>query len=164
MRTHDELDPEHWTLMADVLDPAVPPAAARARFVAQIRGPQRLGPFAGEIATTFGVDRDATLAALARVDEPSAWRPGLLPGARIMKLDAGPHARVMLARLESGARVPRHGHTTRERTYVVQGSLREDGVTTHGPGALLDMAPGTEHELLAADGAECIVVFGEDRA
>lgn len=161
--TIEDLDSESWTWMADALDPIAPASEARERLVKQIRGPQRYAPFAGEIAETFGVDRDGTLAALARVDEPEAWRPGFIPGSRILKLDGGPKTRVMLARLAAGASVLRHRHATRERIYVIQGMLREDGERTFGPGDLLDKAPGTEHELLAAGGAECLVVLAEDR-
>lgn len=149
-----------WTLLAEALNPIAPPAVARDAFVAEIRGRRRFAPFAGEISATFGVARDATLAALGCVDDASAWRPGRLPGSRYLPFGGRRETQLMLARIPAGMRIPRHTHAARERTYVIQGMLVEDGARRYGCGELIDMHPGSEHDLAAGDD-ECLVVFEE---
>jgi quercetin dioxygenase-like cupin family protein len=147
-------------LLAEGLEPIAPGPAARDAFVAEIRGRRRYAPFAGEVSRTFGVEPDAVRTALERVDEPAAWRPGLLPGSRISLLPGPRGVHVMLARLPAGTRIPRHAHAARERTYVINGTLIENGSRRCGPGDLIDMLPGSEHDLAAVDD-ECLVVFEE---
>lgn len=159
--TRDTDHSASWTLLADTLDPIAPPPVARDAFVAEIRGRRRFAPFVGEISTIFDVDRDATLAALARVDDAAAWRPGLLPGSRYLPFEGRRGAHLMLARIPAGTRIPRHTHTARERTYVLQGTLIEDGQRRHASGELIDMRPGSEHDLAAGDD-ECLVVFEQE--
>lgn len=159
--TRDTENSASWTLLAETLDPIAPPPVARDAFVAEIRGRRRYAPFAGEISTTFGIDRDATLTALARVDDAAAWRPGLLPGSRYSPLAGRRGAYLMLARIPAGMRIPRHTHAARERTYVLHGTLIEDGQRRYGSGELIEMRPGSEHDLTAGDD-ECLVVFEQE--
>jgi anti-sigma factor ChrR (cupin superfamily) len=150
---------ELWSLLASALEPRTPTPPLRDELLAQLRGEQRWAPFASEIARTFGLDLEPTRAALARISDAAAWQPGFWPGSWFSSTPALQQARTVIARLPAGTRIPTHRHAGRELTYVLEGELLENDLTRHGPGALLDMPPGSAHELAVADDAECLVVF-----
>jgi len=149
----EELDLEALSLLADALPIVAPPPELRARLHAELTGSARFAPFAQEIADTFQTPLSVVLAALARIDDHAAWLgspsgPGVLPM----------HGRAVISRLPAGTRIPRHTHTAREITYVLDGTLISDGVE-HGRASCVDMAPGTSHELRVGDEDACLVVF-----
>jgi hypothetical protein len=150
----DDKDLAALSLLADVLPPAQPRAAARARLLAALNGPARFAPLAQEIADTFTVPVAAVLAGLSRIDDDSAWLGAPSPGPSILPV----HGRVVISRLPAGTRIPQHAHKTREVTYVLDGLLISDG-TPHRRASCMDMAPGTAHALQVSDDEDCIVVF-----
>jgi quercetin dioxygenase-like cupin family protein len=150
---------EAWSALAQGLEPEAPNGAVRARLLEQLAGPERFALFADDLSQAFRVTREAALQALRRVSDASAWRPGLLAGSQFLATDALSEARVVIARLPAGTRIPTHHHDDREITLVLQGLLIEDGRRQHGPGALLDMPAGTEHAITVSDQADCLVVF-----
>lgn len=154
-----ERDAAPWSLLARALDPEQPPAEHRARLLAALQGPERWAPFTKEIASIFTVAPDAVRAALARIADPTAWQPAILPGSSFTTTPELAQARTVITRLPPGTRIPTHRHAERELTYVLDGELIEDGRHSRGAGQLLDMHAGTEHALDSGDGGECLVVF-----
>lgn len=147
------------SVLADALPPVPPPPPLRDRLLAALRGPARYAPFIAEIARGFDLTADAVRDAFARMNEPDAWQPALVPGSSFLTTDALRAARTVISRLPAGTRIPNHGHAGRELTYVLDGELIENGSAQIGPGQLLDMNLGDEHALAVADDAECLVVF-----
>ena len=150
----DDMDLEALTLLADALPPVPVPVLARARFHHELKGSARFAPLAQEISELFSAPLPAVLAALARIDDASAWLALPAPGPQILPL----HGRVVISRLAAGTKIPRHTHKARELTYVLDGLLVSDGVE-HGRAEHMDMAPGTEHALHVSDDEDCVVVF-----
>ncbi len=150
---------EPWSLLARALEPVPPPPELKARLLAAIEGPERWAPFIKEIAGLFGVTPAAMRAALARIPDPTAWQPAILPGSFFTTTPELAQARTVITRLPPSTRIPVHRHGERELTYVLDGELIENGRQQRGAGELLDMAPGTEHELESGDRGECLVVF-----
>lgn len=150
----DEMDLEALSLLAEALPPVAVPEHARARLHHALTGAARFLPLAQDIADRFEAPLPAVLAALARIDEPSAWLSLPAPGPQIIPL----HGRTVISRLSAGTRIPRHVHRAREVTYVLDGRLVSDGVE-HGRAECMDMAPGTEHALYVSDDEDCVVVF-----
>lgn len=150
---------ELWSLLASALEPEAPEPRVRDELLAQLRGQERWSPFASEIARTFGLDLELVRAALARISDQAAWQPGFWPGSWFSSTPALQQARTVLARLPAGTRIPAHRHASRELTYVLDGELIEDDRTRHGPGALLDMPPGSRHQVAVSADDECLVVF-----
>jgi quercetin dioxygenase-like cupin family protein len=148
------MDIEALSLLADVLPPVAVPEHARARFHAELHGAQRFAPLAQEIAELFSVPLPTLQAALARVDDESAWIALPAPGPQLLPVQG----RVVLSRLAAGTRIPHHAHKARELTYVLDGIIVSDGVE-HGRSECMDMAPGTAHALHVSDDDDCLVVF-----
>jgi len=87
---------------------------------------------------------------------PLKWKRGLsgmpyypvgVPGGRLMKL-------------EPGARVTKHGHSTIEATVVIRGEL-EDEYGTYRRGDLMLGEPGMQHKPVAAGKVTCICYVAE---
>jgi anti-sigma factor ChrR (cupin superfamily) len=156
--THDKYD-ETLGLLVDGLAPQEPEPAARARLLAALHGPERWTPWAASVAALLGIDEQDTRDALQQIEERAAWQAGLWPGSYILQTAALRAARALIARLPPATRIARHNHSARELTYVLAGELREDDRRSYGPGALVDMQVGSEHELAVAGTDECLVVF-----
>jgi anti-sigma factor ChrR (cupin superfamily) len=141
------------------LEPLEPRAELRANLITRLFGSERLAPFATDLARVFGLTYAAARAALLHVDDANVWRDGLWPGSRVLTTPELLEASAVIARLPAAARIPKHPHTGRELTLVLQGCLIEDGQTQHGPGDVLDMPAGSEHAISVSSDAECLVVF-----
>jgi quercetin dioxygenase-like cupin family protein len=150
----EDMDVAALSLLADALAPVAPPSVLRERLVAELAGPQRFAPLAQEISDVFEVPLPAVLAALARVDDDTAWLGAPSPGPQILPV----HGRTVISRLNAGTRIPHHGHKAREITYVLDGTLVSDG-EEHRRASCMDMAPGTTHALHVSDDEDCMVVF-----
>jgi quercetin dioxygenase-like cupin family protein len=154
----EDMDEAALSLLAETL-PAVPvPSEARARLFAQIDGPLRFAPFAEEIAARFGAPVAVVRAALARIDDPSAWLKSPTSSLSLMPVHLTSTGAVVISRLAAGTRIPKHKHAVREVTYVLDGVLISDD-RAHGRAACLDMPPGSEHALQVSEDEECLVVF-----
>jgi hypothetical protein len=159
MTEEDErMDDAAMSLLAERLPPSAPPSEARARLLAELKGPQRFAPFAAEIAERFGAPLPVVQAALARIDDASAWLKSPKSTLDLLPVHLTMNGAVVISRLAAGTRIPKHKHAVREVTYVLDGELITDG-DSHGRAACLDMAEGTEHELQVSDEEDCLVVF-----
>lgn len=86
-------DAVHCLALYTLAGPAAP--RIRARVLAAITGPERLQPFAGDIARFFSVDLERARELLGRVDRPQGWLEDAA-GIRVLALDlaapgAAPH-------------------------------------------------------------------------
>jgi hypothetical protein len=160
--------------MSDVVDDAraflalaaaVPPVPAgsdaRARFMAAMEA-ERYLPFVGELSARFDLAEGAMRELLARIDQPGSWVRGISPIQGHMNFRPGPrHAplRGGFARMEGGMRLPYHSHTDRELTVVLEGELSDGEGRTYGPGASIDMPPGSAHSISVPDGKQAVVAL-----
>jgi quercetin dioxygenase-like cupin family protein len=154
----EDMDDAALSLLAETLPAIAPPSEARARLLAQMKGPQRFAPFAEEIAARFGAPLPVVQAALARIDEPAAWLKSPTLSLSLLPVHLTSSGAVVISRLAAGTRIPKHKHTVREVTYVLDGVLVSDD-KAHGRAACLDMPAGSEHALQVSDDEECLVVF-----
>ena len=76
---------EAWSLLAQGLEPVEPPPSLRKRLLESLNGPEHFAPFVSAIARDFGVTQDAVRAALARIPDPDAWQPAILPARRSLR-------------------------------------------------------------------------------
>jgi hypothetical protein len=155
---------EAWSALALSLTPLAPAPEARARLLSALRGPERFTLFAVEVARAFDLSPETAREALRAIDDEGAWRAGSLPGSSFLSTPGLNTASVVISRLPARTRIARHPHVSRELTLVLEGLLIEDGSKHHGPGALLDMSPGTEHDIVVGADADCTVVFFQGRA
>lgn len=77
-------DAVHCLALYTLAGPAAP--RIRARVLAAITGPERLQPFAGDIARFFSVDLERARELLGRVDRPQGWLEDAA-GIRVLALD-----------------------------------------------------------------------------
>jgi hypothetical protein len=151
----DPLAPaEAWTALALALPPSPPPGDLRARILASAERAVPYRAFLPHLAACFDLSEPAVHALLARMDDPKAWTQGIGATLAFLHFEAGPALTASgvaphcgVARMRSGARVPRHAHKAREITFVLRGVVTDDGGATFGAGQLLDMAPGSSHSL-----------------
>jgi hypothetical protein len=137
----------------------VPAPEVRQRLMQQITGIERYTPFAAEVARCFGLTLKDSLDALRAIQDPSVWRPAMLPGSFVFATPALARACTVITRLPVHTRIPTHPHSSRETTFVLDGLLIEDGLALHGPGSVLDMTVGTQHEIEVAGEHACLAVF-----
>jgi hypothetical protein len=147
-------------LPAALLTPASPDAALRARLLDGTRHGRALPSFAGGVARLFDLTLTDARALLTRLEQPSEWRAGFVPGnwMRPVKPGAalGPSAIGMILRTTPGVTLPAHVHDGPERTFVLQGGYRDSAGTEVWAGELHDMPAGGEHSLHVLPPAECI--------
>ncbi|MBA3550031.1 MAG: hypothetical protein H0T76_26430, partial [Nannocystis sp.] len=77
-------DAVHCLALYTIAGPAAP--RIRARLLAAITGPERLQPFAGDIARFFSIDLERARELLGRVDRPQGWLEDAA-GIRVLALD-----------------------------------------------------------------------------
>ncbi len=149
------LDPaEAWTALALALPPSPPPGDLRARVLAAAERAAPYRSFLPRLAECFDLSEPAVHALLARMDDAKAWTQGIGATLAFLHFEAGPALTASgaaphcgVARMRSGARVPRHAHKAREITFVLRGVVTDDGGATFAAGQVLDMAPGSSHSL-----------------
>jgi quercetin dioxygenase-like cupin family protein len=160
---HEEPDEaqheETWSALALALEPIAPQEQARAQLFARLRGPERYALFAAEASQAFGLPPEVAEQALRSIDDPRAWQQGPTAGSSFLLTPALLAAGVVISRLPKGTRFEHHRHPGRELTLVLDGTLIENGERTHGAGALLDMPPGSAHEVAVVAEGGCLVVF-----
>ena len=132
------------------LEPMPPPAGARDRLLAAI---DRAAPYRTVLpglATVFDLTSRGVHELLERMQDPHAWKPGSGGVIAFLDFQGGPRlgpAHCGVARVRSGARVPRHKHKAREITFVLRGHLTDDDGNTYGAGRALDAPAGSAHSL-----------------
>ncbi len=85
-----------------------------------------------------------------------AWR-WFGPGVRMSRIGVPhePDAGVMLLKVRPGRKLPEHGHSGIEFTYVVAGSF-SDSLGRFGPGDLAEVGDDVEHQPVVDSDGECI--------
>lgn|GEM_PF-5338375 len=146
-------------LLAAALQPIAPVPATRAHLLGELQSRERWTPWAADVARVLHLPDSDALHALQQIEERSAWRPGLWPNSSVLQTPALRAIQALIARLPPDTRIPRHNHNTRELTFVLDGELIEDDRCSYGPGELVDMQIGSEHELAVAGTGDCLVVF-----
>lgn len=104
------------------------------------------------VAALFDLGRERVRTLLDLVDEPTAWRPGKVPGISLLDLRGGAAiggADAGLVRMEPGVTFPYHRHVGGETVLVLEGSfVGDDGVVTRR-GEGLRFEAETRHEFTA---------------
>jgi putative transcriptional regulator len=143
-----------------LLAPVAPDASLRERLLTGTRQGRALPSFAGALARLFDLLVDDARTLLAELEQPSAWRTGVVsgnwmrpvrPGAKL-----GASAIGMLLRTQPGVTLPRHGHAGAERTFVLQGGYRDSSGTEVWAGEYSDLPAGSEHDLHVLPPCDCV--------
>ena len=145
-------------LRAAMPAPGAPNPAARERLLASLSGVDRFRPFLARLCDIVDLPENLMRRLLERVDDPSAWEPGPVPGLYLTHFEPGPRvdADAGFIRVTAGQSILRHRHLGAEVTLVLEGTFWEDGVR-YFPGQLLERSAGSEHEFAA--GIERDLVF-----
>ena len=144
------------------LPPAEPTAAARARLLQALEGPDRFQPFLAELARRFDMAADAMRAVLARIDDALAWEEGPLPWIKLIHFQSGPGAASAdtgLLRMTAGSSFPRHRHLGPEMTMVLEGTMI-DGDRRYGPGEMVEWPVDTIHDYSAGPDRDLVIIVG----
>jgi mannose-6-phosphate isomerase-like protein (cupin superfamily) len=156
---------EAWVALSLALPPSPPPSDLRGRVMAAAERAAPYRPFLPPLAACFDLSERAVHDLLARMDDPKAWTPGVGAtlaflhfegGPRLAESGAMPHCGV--ARMRSGARVPRHAHKAREVTFVLRGAVTEGEGRRFEAGQVLDMPPGSTHSLRITGEPDALLV------
>jgi putative transcriptional regulator len=142
---------EAFVALVDDLPPVAPPAAARARLVSAIEGPERFAPFTDRVAEILDISPARAGELLGTLDEPENWGPGPAEGISLYLVPGGPAPRLL----------PRHRHHGDEYNLVLEGAYRHvglEGGKVIGRGDEAFMTAGSEHDLLGLEGPVCIGV------
>lgn len=118
-----------------------------------------------EVAALLDIDQATAERAVARLEDPAGWAPGPAPGVLARFARGGPSrsgATSLFVRQEPRSVFPRHLHRGREIMLVLSGVARERGGSALGPGARLEKAEGTIHELLTVGREPCICLVVVD--
>jgi hypothetical protein len=152
-----------WTLLAQALEPSSPPLGLRQELLETVGGSARYLPFVPATSRIFDLDAAAARALLMRAADRSQWRVGKAPFLAHMDFAAGPACgglRAGFVAMQAGTVIPRHRHTDREITLVLEGAIRSDD-RTYRPAEVLEMAVGSEHVFeVGPDGAVFAVLRG----
>ncbi len=95
---------------------------------------------------------------IKRTGDEGDWTALDLPGVEIKVLhtDQSSGATTVLTRLQSGATIPRHRHSSADETvYVIEGDFIEDK-RSFGPGSFFAGKAGTDHGPHSSTGG-CLV-------
>jgi putative transcriptional regulator len=147
-------------LPAALLTSVAPDAALRERLLTGTRHGRALPSFAGGLARLFDLPVDEARTLLVQLEQPSAWRAGVVAGNWMRPVRPGPglgaSAIGMLLRTRPGVTLPRHGHGGAERTFVMQGGYRDSSGIEVWAGEYSDMPAGAEHDLHVLPPVDCI--------
>jgi quercetin dioxygenase-like cupin family protein len=126
-------------------------ARGRARLLSAVsESGERFAPLFGKLMQFFDLSADALRALFIRAASEHEWQAGPLPWVSLFHFQGGPRVAALdtgLVRLKKGMPFPRHRHTGAERVLVLEGGYHDHEQRFYGPGALHDMAQGSEHSL-----------------
>lgn len=161
--------------------PAALSGQTRARLLAAIAGPERLTPFAQDLAALMCLPQDHARELLARVDTSRGWHDDA--GLRILPIEIGPGSEVrvpedmsdppdpldvtvvqrpswprrLIVRAAPGATIPSRYPHSEARVLVLQGGLSQDDARAAGPGDLIPWPSGTTLGVADPGGPELIL-------
>jgi quercetin dioxygenase-like cupin family protein len=143
-------------------EPALQPSG-RLRLLEKLTGPERFSGFISRVAELFDVDTSQAQGALTSLHDDEGWI-SLAPGTLYRDFEGGPAtagASPGIVRIAPGGGFPGHNHLAHERTLVLRGRLRSDGVE-YRAGDTIVMEPGTWHDLEVVGDQELVyaVVVG----
>jgi quercetin dioxygenase-like cupin family protein len=146
--------------VSDTLGELSRDSQARSRILDALQNSERFARFEAAVADLLQVSRAQAAAALARIDDDSAWQVQA-PGIALLPVPCGPNAGFVYTgfiRVEAGLSFPQHEHLGEELTYVLQGAFEEDSEGLRfGPGEPARMAAGTRHGFrVPADGPHLV--------
>jgi len=150
---------ETTSSLAGALVPRSPSPTIRARIFAAIRANGRLHAHAERVARFFDFAVDKARALLDSIDEPAAWDPGPVPDVALMHFNAGAklaQADTGLVRFPKGIAWPLHKHIGDEYMLIIEGAIREDDGTLHGPGSVLFRPAGSAHAFDVMPEVDCV--------
>lgn len=149
------------SLWAEALAPRPPSSDARDKLLAALDAEPHL-PFCAELARAFALPMPAMRELLARIADPRAWTRGIAPIEAFLDFVPGPSLaplRAGFVRLGGGAWLPRHRHRERELTFVLAGEMVDGDGQRFGPGASIDMPPGSVHAIGVRQGQSALVAL-----
>jgi putative transcriptional regulator len=104
---------------------ARPSSALRDRILQAATAEGRLARFAEGTADMLDVPPEVARALLDKLDDPSVWTAGFVPGMSLYHVQGGPRVQGAITgfvRIESGAGFPDHEHLGDEEVLILQGS------------------------------------------
>lgn len=125
---------------------------------AHLSGPTGLRLRAPSVAELMGLPLADAEAALARLADPTAWRP-LFPGFSVCSLGQIGASEAGFGRSEAGAVFPRHIHDGDEEILVLQGSCDDSRVGWLGPGDRVLHRAGTQHSFVVPPTVPLLFAF-----
>jgi hypothetical protein len=150
--------------LSDSLSSAPVRPEQRARLFATLSSADRFREFFPILSSWFDLGEADVRAALAKIDEDSAWIDAPFPGVSYFHFQGGPASLVKEAgclRLLGGARFPRHMHLGHERALILEGTLLLEGLQCR-PGHIVEAQGGSSHDFAAAPGRKLVLVVGHD--
>lgn len=163
--------------------PSSPAPWLRARLLAAITGPERLSPFADDLAALLRIATDDARELLARVDDPHGWADDG-PGVRVLSIETDERGdtvvdvfsdpdttmvqrpawpRECLIRVAAGSAVPSRFPHSDARALVLQGSITQGELLARA-GDLLGWPAGTALGVATGDAAEVIAAVAANPA
>jgi quercetin dioxygenase-like cupin family protein len=156
---------EALALPAQTLEPMPPSPSVRARLLDTLSGADRFAPFLADLTRLFELPVESVRRLLARIDGHD-WDSTLLghqlQGAELFHFAVGPTLAATgaaggVVRIRPQVTFPLHRHHGNETTYVLQGGYLVDG-HIHGPGSVIEMTTGSEHDYRSAPGRDLLLM------
>jgi putative transcriptional regulator len=164
--TAADLEDVLGALAPALVAPAPPPAGVKERLLFETRAGRALPTFAAGVAKLLRIDEASARAALTRLEDPAAWRPGLCPGNLIRPIQPGPalgpKAMACFLRTAPSVTLPMHRHLGAETTFVLQGGYRDSGGAEVWAGEQASMPGASAHDLVVIGPEDCIALVVVD--
>jgi quercetin dioxygenase-like cupin family protein len=141
-----------------------PSPSVRERLLETLRGVDRFAPFFEDLVRLFQLPLPAIRRLLARIDSgdfESTLLGRKLDGSELFHFAVGPDlagtgAAGGVVRIRGGVTFPAHRHHGDETTYVLEGGYLADGRLL-GPGSVIEMRAGSEHDYRSAPGRDLVL-------
>jgi quercetin dioxygenase-like cupin family protein len=136
----------------------------RDRLFRTLASEERFRPFYAELARELAMTIDAVRSLLHKVDEPASYQVAPIPGVQFFHFTPGQgcgFAEAGIVKLSKGAKFPRHRHVGHEINFILEGALIDNAVS-YAPGALVRSAAGSEHDYVAGQKRDLLLVAGHN--